>query len=210
MSNWFYASYAVLWILICVMFGLIVLLYRHFGLAAMDTAAAHSRDGLPIGSKAPSIDGVDALNNRVRWEPSLGRVSVLYFGAPTCAPCQEMMPHIEELALKNAATLEVVVVVPGGAETAASMQRHGESFRCIADGGGIAASAYSIVVSPFGFLVDDFGAIRAKGLLSNVSHLDRLLSDSELSAEPGHVLSQVASLLPEPHANEVNGRRGQL
>lgn len=52
------------------------------------------------------------------------------------------------------------------------------AVRCVADGRGIAASDYEVVVNPFAFAIDVDGRVQAKGLASDPRHLSRILEQA--------------------------------
>jgi thiol-disulfide isomerase/thioredoxin len=80
-------------------------------------------DGLGIGERAPVIEGADARSGEPRvWHPIPGHAAVIAFLSPTCAPCVDLVPHLNRLARSRRDVPVLVVVLPGrGAEYGATL-----------------------------------------------------------------------------------------
>jgi methylamine dehydrogenase accessory protein MauD len=186
----FWASYVLLWLIVVVQGAALLLVLRHFGLAAMSTALGHSRDGLGIGSEPPAIDGRDPEGARDRWTVD-GRDALLYFAAPGCEPCQAMAPVVNDLARHADRTqLDVVVVAEGGPEDNDHMCGLFPSARTLVSEESGIFDRYLVRVAPFAFVVRD-GHITAKGVCSSVDGLAGMLSsagraDVVETITPGH------------------------
>ncbi|MGI8578379.1 MAG: TlpA family protein disulfide reductase [Nocardioidaceae bacterium] len=129
----------------------------------MDTAAGHTNDGLPVGARALDIEGVDPSGSLSAWRPGHGRSALLLFGSPGCAPCHEIMPYLDRLAEEQAQEgFAVLAIVAGERQAAEQMATLAPAVRCVADGRGIAASDYEVVVNPFAFAIDVDGRVQAR------------------------------------------------
>jgi hypothetical protein len=157
---------------------LVLLLYRHFGMAALGTLEGVQRDGLPIGESAPAVQGVSAGGTAVTWAPEPGRSALLVFAASECAPCAAVLPAVGRVAAsKNGRAPAVTALVAGSAEDAAQLARKFDlRFPCLAEGGGGAAARYRVRVTPFAFVIGPDGRILAKGLCSDPARLRDLLA----------------------------------
>lgn len=197
MTNAFYVSYVFMWLLVCVLTVLVLLMYRHFGLMSLETVAGVERDGLQVGEPAPEIQGVAADGREVTM-PAAGRFIV--FATPHCAPCAEVIPAIADLGAKSAATgLEVAVVVPGPTSMVKELVEGYElSVPPIAEDGTGVSEKYRVRVTPFAFVVDGDGRIRAKGLCSDPIRLRRILiaGDAPSAAEVVAEFARVSDLQP--------------
>lgn len=174
----FWASYVVLWVIVVVQGVALLLVLRHFGLAAMSTAAGHSRDGLGVGSRAPEITGFDRAGRRHRWAPG-ATDTVLYFAAPGCEPCEAMAPLVDDLARRGRdadpdRALDVVVVGEGGPQENEHVASLFASATTIVDEAHAAFPRWLVRVTPFAFLVRD-GEVAAKGVCSSADGLAHLL-----------------------------------
>src|SRR3712207_3059434 len=182
MSTLFYVSYAALWLLLLTLGVLVLLLYRHFGVMSLGTLEGVQRDGLPIGSVAPTISGVTAAGQDTRWEPTRGQPQLLLFAAPDCQPCATVLPHVERLAGAVNGNLGVAAVVPGPRdEVARFVERYRPSFPCLAEDGSGAFTRYKVRVTPFGFIGGADGRVLAKGLCGDQVRLRGLLEAADLN-----------------------------
>jgi thiol-disulfide isomerase/thioredoxin len=174
MTTVFYASYVALWLLVAVMAGLIILLYRHFGLAVMDSAAGHAHDGIAIGTKAPDLQGIGADGSVVSWRSGRDGGALVLFGSPGCEPCQQIIPHLDLLA-RASEDLTVIGVVAGAHGAAATMAEFGPEVRFLGESYEECSRDYDVTVTPFAFVMDADGRVQSKGLASDPSHLRRML-----------------------------------
>jgi thiol-disulfide isomerase/thioredoxin len=176
MTTVFYASYVALWLLVAVMAVLIILLYRHFGLAVMDSAAGHAHDGIAVGAKAPDLEGVGADGSAMSWRSGHDGAALVLFGSPGCEPCQQIIPHLDLLARKVAPEdLTVIGVVAGADGAAATMAEFGPDVRFFGESYEECSHDYEVTVTPFAFVIDADGRVQSKGLASDPSHLRRML-----------------------------------
>jgi thiol-disulfide isomerase/thioredoxin len=174
MSQFFYGSYASLWLLVIVESVLLLMLYRHFGLMALGTADGVQRDGLPVGAEAPALTGILSDGTTTDWAPKSRLTTLLFFAAPDCEPCARMVPYLNELARRD--DLQVIAMASGPRQIAERMaEKFSPLFTSIADDGSGAFQEYRVRVTPFAFVVGEDGRIRAKGLSSDPYRLRDLL-----------------------------------
>jgi len=177
MPDMFYVSYAILWLLVIVLTVLLLLVYRHFGLMAMDTGEGVQRDGLSVGRSAPPISGVDSRGKTATWIPGARGRALLVFASPDCGPCVEMLPEISRLSSGSGNDLDVMAVVAGDSGRARELQHVTDgSLDCIAEDGDEGFAAYDVRVTPFAFAIDMDGRVRAKGLANTQQNLTGLLA----------------------------------
>lgn len=175
----FIASYVVLWILLLGVSVLVLLLYRHFGLMAMDSLPGVQRDGLPVGEEAPEIDVITPEGRLVHVTPGESAPTLLLFAAPHCAPCKEVAPYVSRLHALSAVRhgLDVVVIARGGADVATTLsESFGGSTPAFGDNGNGFFDDYRVRVTPFAFVVDLERRVRAKGLCGDARRLRELLA----------------------------------
>lgn len=207
MSTLFYVSYGALWLLLLVMAGLLLLLYRHFGVMAMGTLEGVQRDGLAIGAVAPLISAVTAEGEDLAWEPKRGRAELLLFAATDCEPCADVLPHVNRLTLSPGGKgVGVTAVVAGPREEAVGLvERHHPAFPCLADDGSGAFDRYLVRVTPFGFVIGPDGRILAKGLCSNAARLRNLLAAGGLDEAAAAVAVPLRVVRSAVGGNGANG-----
>jgi thiol-disulfide isomerase/thioredoxin len=180
MSGLLLVSYLALWALVVVMGVLLLLLYRHFGMMSLGTLEGVQRDGLSVGSVAPTIGGVTAAGIDASWNPKAGQPQLLMFVAPDCEPCSIILPFVERLS-RSAAGVRVAAVAPGPrAEAARLEEKYHPSYPCLAEDGGGAFNRFKVRVTPFGFVISGDGRVLAKGLCSDQARLRGLLQAAGL------------------------------
>lgn len=162
------ASYVALWAFVLLQAIVLFVVLRELGIRVLNTAAAASRDGLSIGLRVPEIDAIAARSDRPqdRW-------SLLVFGSHRCGPCQALAPELNVFARTNADKLDAFFVTednPEGARrTAAELNL---DVPVIGQRG--AADRFKVRRTPFAYVVDGAGVIRAKGVVNNRSGLEAI------------------------------------
>src|SRR5437764_15395985 len=91
-------SYIVLWLLVVLLIGLVILLYRQLGVMNLGSAEGVSRDGLDRGAKAPDFTVTDQYGEAHRLADYHGRPVVLLFGSPHSSPCPILLPQLHDWA----------------------------------------------------------------------------------------------------------------
>ncbi len=181
-------SYIVLWLVVVALIVLVLLLYRQLGIMYLGTAEGVSRDGLARGSVAPDFALTDQYGQTQRLSDYRGQPTAVIFGSPSCGPCRLLIPQLHEWAKKHQdmAVLWLNAATPE------------ESLRFVSDVGASLPVApyspdtklldkYKVRVTPFIFMVDEVGVIRAKGLVNNKGGLDlyyRELKTGKFEATP--------------------------
>jgi methylamine dehydrogenase accessory protein MauD len=185
-------SYIVLWILVLALGVLILLLYRQLGIMYLGTAEGVSRDGLPRGTRAPDFNLTDQYGNVQRLSEHRGRPVLLLFGSPHCSPCRTLLPQLHDWA-RSHAEVDVIWL------NAASPE---ESLKFVSDTGATLPIApyapednlmdrYRVRVTPFLFMVDEQGVIRAKGLANTKAGIDLYYKEMRTgSQEPEEEIEQ--------------------
>jgi len=190
----FYVSYGVLWVVVFGLAILVILLYRHFGLASLGTLDGVQRDGISIGELAPELTGVSSENRPFVWEPPASS-SVLLFATLGCEPCARVLPAFQLLST-TLPDLDLMVVVSGTSKTAQELAaKFNLRVPCIADDGSDTRTQFRVRVTPFAFVIGPDRRVRAKGLCSDPLRLSELLAQGGLAQA-----SQIASDLARSQA----------
>jgi peroxiredoxin len=181
-SAGFYASYGALWVLVLALALLVLVIYRHFGMAALGTFEGVQRDGLQVGEEARKLTGVDARGDPFVWGP--GAPTLLLFAAPECQPCAAVLPWVNRLtAAREELQLEALAVVAGAGQSATQTQeKYSLRFPVVAEDGSQAFENYRVRVTPFAFVIGEDGRVRAKGLCDNAVRLHDLLEAGGMEA----------------------------
>lgn len=181
MSTVFWIAFGALWLLVLVQGVLLLLVYRHFGLLALDTSEGVERDGLLVGQVAPAIVGVNGAGASVTWEPPAGENAVMLFASPDCGPCAEVLPYVDALSTDSDQELTVLTVVAGPPERAGELiEKFKTNHLCLAEGGNRIFDRYRVRVTPFAFIVGADGRVRNKGVCGSGAKLQRLLEGGGL------------------------------
>ncbi len=125
--------------------------------------------------------------------PSEGRSTLLFFLSPNCPVCKKLLPVIRSLAAAETSWLRVVLASDGDEPQqrafAAAQQLMGFPYVLSTQMG----LAYRVSRLPFGVLIGDDGAVKAKGLVNSREQLDSLLNAKELG------ISSVQKYLEREH-----------
>ena len=176
MSGPWLASYIALWAVVLFQGVAIFVVLRQLGLMYLGTAQGVARDGLPLGERAPDFTVTGLDGRELSLAGFLGQPLLFIFGSSDCAPCRALIPDLNLFARERAGELRVLFLSRGAPEEA----------RRFADETGVQGPVathpdqrlpdrYKARVTPFAFLVDGEGVIRAKGLTNNRDHLEMLL-----------------------------------
>jgi methylamine dehydrogenase accessory protein MauD len=182
-------SYILLWLLVFALFLLVFLLYRQLGVMYLGSAEGVSRDGLDRGAKAPDFSVTDQYGELHRLINYRGKPAVLLFGSPHCSPCRILLPQLHDWA-KGHPEVGVLWL------NAASPE---ESLKFVSDTGASLPIApyppeanlmdsYRVRVTPFMFLLDEDGVVRAKGLVNTKAGMDlyyKEYKDFKSGKQPG-------------------------
>lgn len=198
-----------MWVLLLVMATLVLLLYRHFGLASLSTLEGAQRDGLPVGEEAPLLTGVNASGEPVAVTPGDESPTLLLFASPECQPCKAVAPHLNELdeqAKESGIGLNVLAVASGTDSTARRViESFDPSFEVIADDRTGVFDKYRVRVTPFAFVIDTNHRIRAKGLCGDAVRLRELLLAAGLAEAASVMEPAINATKRELEARAVAG-----
>jgi hypothetical protein len=173
------------WTLLFALGFLIIVMYRQVAYLQQLKDVGSEREGLPVGEKAPAFDYIPVNGSTSapgRFEPR-GRWSLLVFADPTCASCQGTLLALERTVPKLGQTVRVLV-----ATTAEPAQLDAvDAFRTASVdisrvNRDVPSRLYRTAVTPFGYLIDPEGKIRAKDVTTDESSLRKVLRKADRSA----------------------------
>lgn len=191
MSGVWLASYIVLWAVVLFQGVAIFLLLRQIGMMFLGTAQGVADDGLPLGKKAPDFALPDLEGRTVSLTDFRGLPVLLIFGSANCTPCRGLIPDLNVFAGERQDELRVLFLSRGNVEEARRFMQEMDAHVPVAVHPDSAlADSYQARVTPFAFLLDGEGIIRAKGLANNREHLDLLL---RMAKQEGHEIGPDAS-----------------
>ena len=183
MSGVWLGSYIVLWGIVLFQGLVIFVLMRQLGIIYLGTAQGVARDGIAAGQRAPDFTLPDLAGGLRSLADSRGRSLLLVFGSTSCAPCRGLVPDLNAFAQTHAAQLDALFLIRGTpVETQRFVDELGVQVPVAVHNDEEIWDKYKTRVTPFAFLIDGEGVVRAKGLANNRSHLDTLLNAA--SEEP--------------------------
>ncbi len=183
MSGAWLVSYAVLWAIVLFQGLVIFVLLRQLGIIYLGTAQGVARDGIAAGQRAPEFTLPDLAGGVVSLAGFRGRSLLLVFGSTNCAPCRTLVPDLNEFARTRAADFGALFLIRGTpAETQRFVDELDVQVPVALHNDEDLSDKYKTRVTPFAFVIDGEGVVRAKGLANNREHLDMLLKMA--SGEP--------------------------
>lgn len=180
MSGVWLVSYIVLWAVVLAQGGIIFILLRQLGVIYLGSAQGVAGDGLAVGANAPDFAATSVAGESVTLASFAGRPLLLIFGSPTCAPCKALIPDLNVFSAERRAELAVLFLSHGDADATRRMaDEHRIAVPVAHHPDDRIANAYQARVTPFAFLIDGDGVIRAKGLANNREHLEMLVRNAK-------------------------------
>ena len=176
MSGAWLASYVVLWAVVLFQGVVIFVVLRQLGIIYLGTAQGVARDGIAAGQRAPDFTLPDLAGRLVSLADFRGRSLLLVFGSTSCAPCRGLVPDLNELARTREADLSALFLIRGElAEVRRFVDELDVQVPVALHSDEELPEKYKARVTPFAFVIDGEGIVRAKGLANNREHLDMLL-----------------------------------
>lgn len=176
-------SNAILWILLL---GVIIALWalaRQVGILYERVApmgALITDAGPKLGEAAPTFE-LPALNGAaisIGGQRPLSQL--LFFLSPTCPVCKKLLPILKSASQAEREWLQVVLASDGDATQHLAFYRDAKlkefPYVLSADLG----MTYRVSRLPYAVLIDEAGAIRAKGMINNREQLESLFNAKEL------------------------------
>ncbi len=170
------------WVLLFAPGFLIIVMYRQIGLLEQLKDRGSEREGLSIGEKAVPFDytRVDQVTHAsARFEPR-GRWSLLVFADPGCVSCQNTLLALERWLPKLGPLMRVLVATTAESAQIAAV----DAFRTATCDicrirSDVSSKLYRTGVTPFGYLIDPEGIIRAKGIVVDEASIRKLVSKAD-------------------------------
>lgn len=181
MSDVWIASFVVLWIV--VLFGIFLLAgtLRQLGLIQMrlgtDPGALITSEGLDRGSEIPDFSAPDVVTGiAVRWSDLPRRRRLLTVISTGCLSCEQLVPHLNEIASTHGSELDFMTVCVGDPSACASFVRHtGLRQQTVVDRTGALERSLDVTLTPFTYLVEDDGRVLIRGIANNWTQIEALI-----------------------------------
>jgi len=170
----------VLWVLVVVLSVLVVLLYRQFGLIYIGSRARVGLTGLAVGATAPARAQLVMAGRHFEWDWNTrnpGRGTLVVFGQPACTLCEQLTPHLNELADKWARVVDVLFVERGPlADGPTHDPDNRTQWMYAEDPNGDLSEAFDIEATPYAFVVDSTRTVLSKGIVNGPRDVEGVLS----------------------------------
>lgn len=167
-----------------VLTGLVILLYRQFGLIYMRGGRHADLQGLDVGTLAPAVTVLTAAGHRRRetWaadsQSDRSVATAALFALPSCPICKSLTPRVEAVADRWPEVRFVWVdrEMPAASDDEApAFLGNWDVALSESDG---PHKAFEINALPFLYIIDSDGVIRGKKLVNAVDDIDRALDTS--------------------------------
>lgn len=204
MSDLWIASYVLLWLIVVGMAFLLMGVLRQLGLIYLrlgpDPGALITPEGLARGSQAPDFKAVELLSGQpIHLSEFRGRRVLLAFLSPTCSPCRDLLPYLNEIAHRQRGKIEVISICQGSQATCMEFGRvYLLQTPLVADPTNAIGAQYDAGFTPFAFVIDEEGIILIRGVVNTLPQLEALLSEEgTLQGQPWQPAAKPASLVVE-------------
>lgn len=169
------------WTLLFALGFLIIVMYRQVAFLQRLKDGGSEREGLPVGEKAPAFDylHVNRRSASTRFDPK-GTWSLLVFADPTCVSCQGALLALERMAPKLRQTMRVLVATSADPAQINAV----DAFRTASVdvshvSGDVASRLYRTTVTPFGYVIDPEGNIRARGVATDEASIRKIVRKAD-------------------------------
>lgn len=173
------------WVLLFALGLLVIVMYRQLGYLLHLKDAGTEQDGLPIGEKAPAFDYTPVNGDRrlpARFEPT-GQWSLLAFVEPGCVSCRSTIPALERLVPSFEQRISIMVVTSAEPALIAAVDEfRAASLGINRVGKDMPDKLYQTRSTPFAYLIDPGGIIRAKGVVTNEPAIRKLVQKVDRNA----------------------------
>jgi methylamine dehydrogenase accessory protein MauD len=181
-QGWWVVSYVVLWLLVVVLCAVVVALARPIGTLHLRLgprgALEIDDEGPALGEPAPAAPVTEPDGRRVdAAEPGAARL--LLFVSPGCRVCEQVLPGLQPVA--EAAGLSALVISDlDRFETDRAFGGRAQGVRVVS--GPEVVRAWEVPGTPYAVVLDEKGAVRAKGTPSNLEQLEGLVDSARRRA----------------------------
>jgi thioredoxin-related protein len=164
-----------------IIFFFLFLIFRQFGEVYLNSSQEIANDGLPVEQTSPPFHGVCYQTNQMISSNDFAEKPILLvFVSSKCKACKELIPDWNSECEKYKSQIHFVLVGLGDREAYAGWNNKG---KLILDSNHEILSAFRVRVTPFAYMIDEHGLIKAKGLCNGNIHLKQLLSSIHSQTE---------------------------
>lgn len=184
-SLWF------LWVLVVVLYLLVLLLYRQWGLSLVSASERVNRGGLDLGERVPPladlVTSADPLGNSSGngWvSSSLYAIGV--FLIPNCPICSDLKDELATIEFGDIWPDSHVVLIEriDDADQSRIVQTDGFLHIRFQDSDGAIFSRFDVQQAPFAFVISADERVQAKGVVNTVDAISTLVERANEGLEP--------------------------
>ncbi|PCE25942.1 methylamine dehydrogenase accessory protein MauD [Paraburkholderia acidicola] len=188
MLNALLISNLVLWVATAALVALCLALARQIGVLyerLMPVGALVIDKGPAVGSLAPMFELFDLRERPVKIGglDEAGRGTLLFFLSPTCPICKKLLPLLPSIIANERQPYRVVLASDGERSEHSAFYRRAGLESAVNPVPYVLSQelgqTYQIGKLPYAVLLDEFGTVRAKGLVNTREHLESLFEARE-------------------------------
>jgi len=133
-------------------------------------------EGPRLHDSFPSFSLPDAQGRLVQIGPFYEQEMALFLISPGCGPCEQLLKAMTRVRNRLIYPVRFVMVIESSvSDAAAYQQRYRSHFEVLSDPDSTLRQRFGVERTPFGFLVDEQGFLRMKGVVNNLEQLEGLL-----------------------------------
>jgi methylamine dehydrogenase accessory protein MauD len=180
-SDWFFASYILLWALVLGSFVMWLAVLRQIGILHNrwgPRGGLMTEDGPGVGEAVPRFDVVSVEGSELRF-PGDGLLNLAVLTNPSCSACEELAPALGTLLRDPPeGVTPMVLVTDGGADAARRLARdHKIDVRRVASAP-TAAGLLNAASTPLALLIDGGGRLLNKGIVNSLEQIEVLVAQA--------------------------------
>jgi methylamine dehydrogenase accessory protein MauD len=133
-------------------------------------------EGPELHTAMPVIQGRDMEGGAVHTDEYRSGELMLLFVSPGCGPCDHVMRTLRRVRREVPRCPQILVVLEAEREDAErTLRRSGMRERVILDESGNIRKGLGVERTPYGFLLDEQGVVRMKGVINDQGQLEGLI-----------------------------------
>jgi len=173
------------WTLLLALGLLVIVMYRQVGFLQNLKNINSEQEGLPVGEKAPMFNHTPVKEGASVSADfrSQGKWTLLQFLDPGCVSCQNTLRTLEQMAPQLGQVIHVLIVTSAEPAVIAAVDAFRASSLDISRvSSDVSTRLYRTRITPFGYLIDPEGTVRAKDIASDGGSIQRMLHKVDRSA----------------------------
>lgn len=192
MSVWWTILLTVLWLFMFLEGLLLFGILRHLGILqdridTLGSAATTSfaAQGLEIGAHAPDFALPRIGGGQLALSDFQGKSVLLAFVRPGCQPCESLLSQLNTFVTRSGeSSLQVLVISAGEIEDNERLVvEHSLLAPMVVQQGKEVADKYKAPFTPYVYVVDAHGVVRARGRANTRAQIEQMLASAEQSED---------------------------